>query len=120
MVPFPPEPGDYNEQEPDSCVLVDTPSIGFKPTRNTFALRKRDSMSGKFICDGDIVIVEHGPEPCNGDIVAALIDRQTTLKTLLKKGGKQFLKAENQKYLNLMPSEELVIQGDTSDPIRKA
>jgi repressor LexA len=83
--------GEDREQEPDGCVVVDVASIGFKPTRNTFALRVRgDSMTGKFICDGDIVILEHGPEPRNGDIVAALIDRKTTLKTFVQKGGKRY------------------------------
>jgi repressor LexA len=113
--------GEDREQEPDGCVVVDISSIGFKPTRNTFALRvKGDSMTGKFICDGDIVILEHGPEPRNGDIVAALIDRKTTLKTFVQKGGKRYLKAENPKYQNLIPSEELVIQGVFKGLIRKA
>ena len=113
--------GDDKEQEPDGCVVVDISSIGFKPTRNTFALRVTgDSMTGKFICDGDIVILEHGPEPRNGEIVAALIDRKTTLKTFVQKGGKRYLKAENPKYPNLVPSDELVIQGVYKGLIRKA
>src|ERR1035441_6621568 len=29
---------DDREQEPDGCITVDVASIGFKPTRNTFAL----------------------------------------------------------------------------------
>jgi repressor LexA len=113
--------GDEREQEAEGCVVVDIATIGFKPTRNTFALRvKGDSMTGKFICDGDIVILEHGPEPRNGDIVAALIDRKTTLKTFVQRGGKRFLKAENSKYPDLVPSEELVIQGVYKGLIRKA
>jgi repressor LexA len=113
--------GDEREQEPDGCVVVDVATIGFKPTRNTFCLRVvGDSMTGRFICDGDIVILEHGPDPRNGEIVAALIDRKTTLKTFVQKGGKRFLKAENPKYPNLIPSEELVIQGVYKGLIRKA
>ncbi len=113
--------GEEREQAPDGCVVVDIASIGFKPTRNTFALRVRgDSMIGKFICDGDIVILEHGPEPRNGDIVAALIDRKTTLKTFVQKGNRRFLRAENPKYPDLIPSEELVIQGVFKGLIRKA
>ena len=54
---------------------VDVESIGYKPTRNAFALRVTgDSMSGKHILDGDFVVLEHGPEPRNGQIVAELID----------------------------------------------
>lgn len=109
------------EQQPDGCVTVDVASIGFKPTRNTFALRVvGDSMIGKFICDGDIAVFEHGPEPRPGQIVAALIDRKNTLKTFLVKNGKPFLKAENPKYPDLIPSEELVIQGVFRALIRRA
>src|SRR3984957_17410395 len=79
-----------------------------------------DSMIGKHICDGDIVVFEHGPEPRPGQIVAALIDRKNTLKTFLVKNGKPFLKAENPKYPDLIPSEELVIQGVFRALIRKA
>lgn len=112
---------DDREQQPDGCITVDVASIGFKPTRNTFALRVvGDSMIGKFICDGDIAVFEHGPEPRPGQIVAALIDRKNTLKTFLVKNGKPFLKAENPKYPNLIPSEELVIQGVFRALIRRA
>jgi repressor LexA len=102
-------------------VTVDIATIGFKPTRNTFALRvSGDSMSGKHICDGDIVILEHGPDPRPGQIVAALMDRKSTLKTFLLKNGKPFLKAENSKYPDLIPSDELMIQGVFRALIRKA
>lgn len=104
--------GRDREQEAEECIPVTVESVGFKPTRNTFALRVvGDSMIGKHICDGDIVVLEHGPEPRSGQVVAALIDRKSTLKTFLLKNGKPFLKAENSKYPELIPSEELVIQG---------
>ena len=104
--------GTEREQEADECVPVTIDSIGFKPTRNTFALRvSGDSMVGRHICDGDIVVLEHGPDPRPGQIVAALIDRKSTLKTFVMKNGKPFLKAENPRYPNLIPSEELMIQG---------
>jgi repressor LexA len=109
------------EQDAEGCVSVDVESIGVKPTRNTFALRVTgDSMIGKHICHGDIAVFEHGPEPHPGEIVAALIDRKNTLKTFVMKNGKPFLKAENPKYPDLIPSEELVIQGVFRALIRKA
>jgi repressor LexA len=108
------------EQGAEGCVSVDIETIGFKPTRNTFALRVTgDSMIGRHILDGDIVVLEHGPEPRNGDIVAALIDGESTLKTFLKKNGKPYLKAENPKYPDLLPAEELMIQGVLKALIRK-
>jgi repressor LexA len=119
--PLPAGFAEDKSQEPDGCVVVDISSIGFKPTRNTFCVRVvGDSMTGRFICDGDIVILEHGVDPRNGEIVAALIDRKTTLKTFVERAGKRFLKAENPKYPNLVPSEELLIQGVFKALIRKA
>ena len=47
----------------------------------------------------------------HGDIVAALIDGETTLKRLIKQGAKVYLKAENPSYPDLIPSNSLVIQG---------
>jgi|ERR1051325_1372776 repressor LexA len=112
---------DDREQIPDGCVSVDVASIGFKPSRKTFALRVAgDSMIGKHICHGDTVLFEHGPEPRPGQIVAALIDGKNTLKTFLVKNGKPFLKAENPKYPDLIPSDELVIQGVFRALIRRA
>jgi repressor LexA len=108
------------EQEADGCISVDIETLGFKPTRNTFALRvSGDSMIGRHILHGDIVVLEHGPEPRQGDMVAALIDGQSTLKTFLMKNGKPFLKAENPKYPNVIPAEELMIQGVVKTVIRK-
>ncbi len=113
--------GQDREQEAEGCIAVDVATIGFKPTRNAFALRVvGDSMIGRHVCNGDIVILEHGPEPRHGQIVAALIDRKSTLKTFLLKNNQPFLKAENPKYPDLIPSEELMIQGVFRALIRKA
>jgi repressor LexA len=108
------------EQAVEGCVSVDIESLGFKPARNTFALRVAgDSMIGRHILNGDIVVLEHGPEPRPGDIVAALIDGESTLKTFLRKNGKPYLKAENPKYPDLIPAQELMIQGIVRTLIRR-
>ena len=109
------------EQDAEGCVSVDVGSLGFKPTRNTFALRVTgDSMIGRHILDGDIVVLEHGPDPRPGQVVAALIDGASTLKTFLMKGGKPYLRAENPKYPDLLPAQELMIQGVFQALIRRA
>ena len=69
-----------------------------------------DSMTGAHICDGDLVIMEFR-EPRDGDIVAALIDGETTLKRYVVKNGRPFLHAENPSYPDLLPARELVVQG---------
>ncbi len=108
------------EQDAEGCVSVDVDSIGFKPTRNTFALRVTgDSMIGRHILDGDVVVLEHGPEPRHGQVVAALIDGDSTLKTYVMKSGKPYLRAENPKYPNLIPAQELMIQGVFKALIRR-
>jgi repressor LexA len=99
-------------QEQEGCVLIDVDTVGIKPTSRTFGLKVRgDSMIGKCIMDGDLALIEHGIEPRAGDVVAALIDGQVTLKTFLLQRGKPYLRAENPRYPDLIPQEELQIQG---------
>ena len=118
---IPAGPPAAREQDAEGCVSVNVDSLGFKPTRNTFALRVTgDSMIGRHILDGDIVVLEHGPEPRNGQIVAALIDGASTLKTFLVKAGKPYLRAENPNYPDLIPAQELMIQGVFKALLRKA
>lgn len=108
-------------QEAKGCVSIDIGTLNFKPTSRTFALEVRgDSMIGKHIVDGDLVILEHGANPKSGDVVAALIDGESTLKTFLLRGSKPYLKAENPKFPDLIPAHELVIQGVLKLVIRRA
>jgi repressor LexA len=112
--------GEDRTQEDGEFVSVDVSTIGFKGTQAAFALRVwGDSMIEKHICDGDIAIVEHGPEPRPGQTVVALIDGKSTLKTFVVKRGKPFLRAENPRYPDLIPCEELMIQGVLRALIRK-
>ncbi len=76
-------------------------------------------MIGKHILPGDIVVVEHGVTPKPGDVVAALIDGDSTLKTFCLQRGKPCLRAENPRYPDLVPAAELVIQGVMVALIRK-
>jgi repressor LexA len=111
---------DHREQAADGCISVDIETVGIKPTTRTFALQVRgDSMIGKHILEGDLVIVEHGQTPRNGDVVAALIDGDSTLKTYVANSGKPYLKAENPRYPKMLPAAELVIQGVMVALIRK-
>jgi repressor LexA len=100
------------KQEAKGCVTIDIGTLGIKPSPRTFALEVRgDSMIGRHILDGDVVVVEHGQTPRHGDVVAALIDGESTLKTFVADKGKPHLRAENPKYPRLIPAGELVIQG---------
>ena len=111
---------DERKQDPKGCVSIDIGTLGIKPGPRTFALEVRgDSMIGRHILDGDLVVVEHGQTPRNGDVVAALIDGESTLKTFVADKGKPHLKAENPRYPKLIPAAELVIQGVMVALIRK-
>ncbi len=98
---------------------IDAETAGIRRARRAFALKVRgDSMIDAGIFDGDIVILEPRP-PNNEDIVAALIDGETTLKRFIQKRGKApFLKAENKSYPQLHPVAELVIQGIAKSVVR--
>src|SRR6266480_4901535 len=91
------------EQDIEGHVSLDAQSANVSKNRGTFALRVRgDSMIGAHILDGDIVILEQSKEVHNGDIVAALIDGETSLKRYVMKHGRPYLKAENPRYPDLV------------------
>jgi repressor LexA len=107
------------EQEELGTISVDLATLGLPHQRGTFALRVRgESMIEAQITDGDLAILEHR-EPRDGDIVAALIDGETTLKRYVVKGGRPYLHAENAAYPDLVPAVELVVQGVLVSLIRK-
>lgn len=54
-----------------------------------------DSMIEAAICDGDWVVVRQQPTADNGDIVAAMLDNEATVKTFKRKDGKVWLMPHN-------------------------
>jgi repressor LexA len=108
------------EQNVEGHVVLDLNSLNAGRSARTFALRVRgDSMIGAHILDGDVVILEDRHSAKNGDIVAALIDGETTLKRFVTERGRPYLKAENPRYPNLIPARELKIQGVVTALVRK-
>jgi repressor LexA len=108
------------EEDVEGHVSLDARSANVSKSHSTFALRVRgDSMIGAHILDGDIVILEQSKEVHNGDIVAALIDGETTLKRYVVDRGRPYLKAENVRYPDLIPARELKIQGVMVSLVRK-
>ncbi|GAA0245901.1 transcriptional repressor LexA [Cryptosporangium japonicum] len=64
-----------------------------------FALRVRgDSMIEAAICDGDIVVVRRQPTAETGDIVAAMLDGEATVKVLNVEDGHVRLLPKNPHY----------------------
>jgi SOS regulatory protein LexA len=103
--------------------LLDTLSMDdylIKNPEATFLLRViGDSMIDEGIKPGDMVIVEKGKGPKNGDIVLAHIDGEWTLKFFEKRGSTIRLIAANKMYPPLVPREELTIGGVVKGVVRK-
>jgi repressor LexA len=59
---------------------------------------KGDSMVDAAICDGDYVVIRRAQTADNGDIVAALLDDEATVKTFQRKGGQVWLLPHNEAY----------------------
>jgi repressor LexA len=57
-----------------------------------------DSMIDAAICSGDYVVVRQQPTAENGEIVAALLDGEATVKTFQRKNGKVWLLPHNDAY----------------------
>lgn len=86
----------------------------------TYLLRvSGDSMINAGINDGDLVIIDKKREHRNGDIVAAHIDGQWTLKYIEQKDSKIRLLAANPKYNPIVPEQSLSIGGVVVSVIRQ-
>ena len=57
-----------------------------------------DSMLDAAICNGDLVVVRQQPVAENGDIVAAMIDGEATVKTFKRRDGRVWLMPHNKNY----------------------
>ncbi len=66
---------------------------------NLFLLEVRgDSMVDAAICDGDWVVIRQQPTASNGEMVAALLDNEATVKTFKQTGRQVWLMPHNPAY----------------------
>ena len=112
--------GQDADPDPDGSIALDAAAFGVSGRNKTFALKVRgESMIDAHICSGDTVILEVR-EPRRGDIVAALIDGETTLKRYVMQDGQPYLQAENEDFPDLIPVRELAVQGVMVALLRQA
>ena len=91
---------------------------GKKYPKDAFGLKVRgDSMIGKNINDGDIVVVVKNREAHSGDVVVALIDGETTLKTLVQRNRKCKLHSENPERKDPVLTDQSAIQAVMIDKL---
>ncbi|WP_328686056.1 transcriptional repressor LexA [Streptomyces sp. NBC_01261] len=76
-----------------------------------------DSMLGAAICDGDIVTVRRQDSADHGDIVAALLDDEATVKVLRREDGQVWLMPRNPAY-EPIPGDHAQILGKVVGVLR--
>jgi repressor LexA len=76
-----------------------------------------DSMVDAAICDGDWVVVRQQPVADNGDIVAAMLDNEATVKTFKQRDGHNWLVPHNDSYEPIL-GDDAVILGKVTAVLR--
>ncbi|MFX0539260.1 transcriptional repressor LexA [Ornithinimicrobium sp. Y1847] len=77
-----------------------------------------DSMVDAAICDGDWVVVRRQPTAVNGDIVAAMLDNEATVKTYKKVSDKVWLMPHNPAY-EPIDGDHAVVLGKVTAVLRR-
>ena len=77
-----------------------------------------ESMIDAAICDGDWVVIRQQNVADNGDIVAAMIDGEATVKTFKRTGGQVWLMPHNPVF-DPIPGNDAAILGKVVTVIRK-
>ena len=86
----------------------------FLPSEDVFALKVTgDSMIGRGIHDGDFVVVQPSAPAQEGDIVAARLGEEATIKTLARRGASIVLQPANpsERELEVGPQDDFAILG---------
>ena len=76
-----------------------------------------DSMVDAAICDGDWVVVRRQSDAVNGDIVAALLDDEATVKTFRQRDGHTWLLPQNTQYEPIL-GDHAVVMGKVVSVLR--
>ncbi|MGR7023296.1 transcriptional repressor LexA [Geodermatophilus sp. URMC 62] len=77
-----------------------------------------DSMVDAAICDGDWVVVRQQPTAENGEIVAAMLEGEATVKTYKRRDGHVWLLPHNPAY-EPIPGDEATILGRVVTVLRR-
>lgn len=77
-----------------------------------------DSMVEAAICDGDWVVVRQQPTADNGDVVAALLDNEATVKTFKRRDGHVWLMPHNAAY-SPIDGDDATILGKVTAVLRR-
>ncbi|MFG1784714.1 transcriptional repressor LexA [Rhodococcus oryzae] len=104
------------EQHADDMLTVPRELVG---SGTVFGLRVRgDSMVDAAILDGDIVMVRQQHEAHSGQIVAAMIDGEATVKVYRRRNGHTYLEPRNPAY-QVLDGDEAVVLGKVVSVMRR-
>lgn len=99
----------YAEQYVEEFINLPLESMA-EETGQLFALRIRgDSMVGAGIKENDVAIFREQPSANSGDIVAALVEDEATVKFFFRQSGRIVLKAANPLYPDMYFNELRVL-----------
>ena len=114
------EAGFPSPAEEETADLMNLDEYLIEKREATFMLKvSGDSMLDAGILPGDLVLVERGREPRDGDIVVAEVDHEWTMKYFKKQDGRIILMPANKKYPPIIPKAELKIAAVVRSVIRK-
>lgn len=107
-------------EEEALCDVIDLDEYLITRPEASFLLQvSGDSMIGEGIMAGDLVVVEKGREPKNGDVVIAEVDGEWTMKYYRKQGKEVLLEPANPRYPVIRPKTELRLGGIVTAVVRK-
>lgn len=112
-----PSPADDCEVE-----LLDLNSYMIDHPVSTYLVRvSGNSMVGKQIFDGDILVVDRSLEPVSGKIVIAVVDGEFTVKEFFREGNRVELRPANPRFhaIKFHEGAELTVWGVVTGSVRK-
>ena len=113
---FPSPAGDFKQER----ISLDKELIKNKEA-TFFARVSGESMINAGLEDGDLIVIDRSLEPTNNKIAVCFIDGEFTVKRLLVKKNKIWLKPENANYkaIEVKEDNELIIWGIVTNVIKK-
>ena len=93
-----------------------------KNTDSTFYARvSGDSMENAGLSDGDLIVIDRSVNPENNKIAVCYLDGEFTVKRIVRKDSKLYLKPENRNYnkIEIKGDDQLIIWGIVTYVIKK-
>ncbi len=113
---FPSPAGDFKQER----ISLDEELIKNKEA-TFFARVSGESMINAGLEDGDLIVIDRSIEPSNNKIAVCFIDGEFTVKRIIVKKDKVWLKPENSSYkaIEVKDNDQLVIWGIVTNVIKK-